>query len=83
MTSFTTIALPASPPMPDGLTHMLRTPLGALVAALEVAGLPGMDAGACAEAQAIALRQANRLAELLEDLDSYVRNFQGTRPAEG
>jgi len=53
-----------------GVAHALRTPLGALVSALDVAELPGIDAGTRQDALNTVRRQAMRLASLIERLEN-------------
>lgn len=57
------------PRLPPRVIHALRSPLGALVSALDVAELAGVDAGVRDEAMAIARRQAQKLAALIDSLD--------------
>ncbi|QHI96834.1 hypothetical protein GT347_01805 [Xylophilus rhododendri] len=56
--------------LPAGFVHSLRTPLGALTSALEVAQMP-VDEEMRNSAQAIARRQALRLGDLVSELEAY------------
>lgn len=57
------------PMLPARVIHALRSPLGALVSALDVAELAGVDADTRDEAIAVARRQAQKLAALIDSLD--------------
>lgn len=66
------------PILPAEVAHALRTPLGALVSALDVAGLPGVDGETREDALAIARRQAMKLAELIDRFDRPDRQDHAT-----
>ncbi len=58
-----------APAWPPGVAHALRTPLGALVLALDVVELPGIDEATRRDALEAIRRQAVRLAALIDRYD--------------
>jgi signal transduction histidine kinase len=63
------VHLEKHPSLPAATVHALRTPLAALVAALDVASLAPIDSGTREEALSVARRQAVKLAGMIEQLD--------------